>query len=179
MVGYGLISLACVASCWSLFPFPVPLEETRLLTLVLPYSQVIRESGSSTCNTRNCSTEDVGPSYTMRHVHVQVSLTNVQHTTYPASCWGHTHAYTSTVRSVFSGHTNSKAGYSFRIWSLFRVLCFVAIAMSPLSPMRTVVFLVLLVCSCGISLFRIPRQCAATPHRRHYTRCWRRCSSKA
>ena len=42
-VGYGSISLACVGSCWSLFPCPAPLEETRLLTLVLPYSQVRRE----------------------------------------------------------------------------------------------------------------------------------------
>ena len=43
MVTDGLISLACFGSCGSLFPCPVPLEETRLLTLVLPYSQVRRE----------------------------------------------------------------------------------------------------------------------------------------
>ena len=43
MVGYGSISLACVGSCGSLFPCPVPLEETQLLTLVLPYSQVRRD----------------------------------------------------------------------------------------------------------------------------------------
>ncbi len=84
---------------------------------------------------------------------------HVTHSAHPASFSAHTIAH-SSVRSIFSGHTNSKAGYSYRIWSLFRVLCFVAISMSPLSPIRTVVFVILLVCSRGMSLYRIPPQCA-------------------
>ncbi len=185
MVGYGLISLACVGSFGSLFPCPVPLEETRLLTLVLPYSQVRREtvhqhgaSHSVAHGNRGCRASS---HCTAKLQHAACKCTIRQHVTcsaHPASFWAHAIAH-SSVRSIFAGHTNSKAGYSYRIWSLFRVLCFVAIAISPLSAIRTVVFVILLVCSCGILRYRIPRRCAATPHRRHHARCWRRCSSKA
>ena len=147
-----------------------------------------RKGASTRCipqrSTCNIGTEDVGPalaglrSYSMQHANARCSCMQRMYSAHPASFWAHKLAH-SSVRSIFAGHTNSKAGYSYRIWSLFRVLCFVAIAMSPLSAIRTVVFVILLVCSCGISLYRIPRRCAATPHRRHHARCWRRCSSKA
>ncbi len=49
------------------------------------------------------------------------------------------------MRSIFSGHTNSVMGFSYRLWTLLRVFCFVAISMAPLSPVRTVVFFIFLV----------------------------------